>query len=202
MQSFDTLFVHHPRLREIAPEILSSYRCLEATFASGHRLLTCGNGGSAADADHIAGELLKGFILPRRLTPAERTGLPADIADNLQRALPVIPLSGFPSLNTAYCNDCSAAHVFAQLVWALGSPGDTLLAITTSGNSANVCAAAEVARAKGMTIVALTGRDGGKIAHLADHTIIVPEQETYRIQELHLPVFHALCIALEQRFFG
>jgi len=202
MTPLETLLTNHPALVKIQAEITRSLACLEETFAAGNRLLICGNGGSASDADHIAGELLKGFALPRQLTPLERTDLPPEIADTLQRALPVIPLNGFPAFNSAFCNDCSAELVFAQLVWALGSPGDTLLAISTSGDSRNVCAAAQVARAKKMKVVALTGRTGGKLATIADHAIIVPEKDTYRIQEFHLPIYHALCLSLENRFFG
>jgi D-sedoheptulose 7-phosphate isomerase len=202
MTPLETLFRNYPLLTNIGAEITGSLSCIEETFRNGGRLLTCGNGGSASDADHIAGELLKGFALPRPLTSQERAGLPNEIADGLQRALPVIPLTGFAAFNSAFCNDCSPDLVFAQLVWGLGAPGDALLAISTSGNSTNVCAAAQVARTKGMKVIALTGRTGGKLAAMADHAIIVPEKETFRIQEFHLPIYHALCLSLETRFFG
>ncbi len=202
MNHLTTLFRNYPQLESTEAAITASIDCLETTFKSGNKLLICGNGGSAADADHIAGELLKGFALPRPLTAGERAGLPEDLARNLQRALPVIPLGGFVALNTAFANDCSADHIFAQLVWGLGAQGDTLLAISTSGNARNVVAAVHVARAKGMKVLALTGRDGGQLAKLAHHAIIVPEQETFRIQEHHLPIYHAVCLTLEARFFG
>jgi D-sedoheptulose 7-phosphate isomerase len=202
MTPLEVLISNYPLLGQIEGHIAGALDGLEQTFRRGGRLLTCGNGGSASDADHIAGELLKGFALPRPLTTQEREGLPKEIGDGLQRSLPVIPLGGFAAFNSAFCNDCSADLVFAQLVWGLGSPGDALLAISTSGNSTNVCAAAQVARAKRMKVIALTGRTGGKLAELADHAIIVPEKETYRIQEFHLPIYHALCLSLETRFFG
>lgn len=187
-----------PALSSCLAEIEGSFGILSRTFASGHKLLLCGNGGSASDAEHWAGELLKGFVHQRPLSPQAAAGLPSEVAENLQWAFPAIPLTGFPALSTAFANDVNPEFVFAQLVYALGRPGDALVAISTSGNSRNVCHAAAVARHLGLAVVALTGKDGGALRTLADRCIAVPEQETYLVQEYHLPVYHCLCLMLEE----
>ena len=176
--------------------------------SAGGKLLLCGNGGSAADCDHIAGELCKAF-LKKRPIPASRcremAALCPEVApllDRLEDALPAIPLAAMTALLTAYGNDCEAELSFAQAVLSLGKPGDVLLAISTSGNSKNILAAAKVARAIGMQVIALTGKGGGALAALSDITIAVPEGETYRVQELHLPIYHYLCAKIEEHFFG
>lgn len=170
-------------------------------------MLVCGNGGSAADALHIVGELMKAFVCPRKVTAAWQEKLSACphskyITENLQMALPAVSLVSEAGLLTAYANDVAPDMNFAQQVFGQGQAGDVLIAISTSGNSANVLYAAEVARAMGITVVALTGRSGGKLRELADVLINVPEDETFKIQELHLPVYHALCLAVEAEFYG
>jgi D-sedoheptulose 7-phosphate isomerase len=200
----------HPALTECEAELRAALALLGDCFAGGGKLLLCGNGGSAADCEHIAGELMKGFVLPRRLSAdlCERLYASAGeeegsrLAAKLQRGLPCVPLTGMPSLATAVANDLDASLVFAQQVLALGRPGDCLLGISTSGNAANVVAAFHVARALDMRTVALTGRTGGRLAPLADVAVRVPADATPDVQELHLPAYHALCLALEERFFG
>lgn len=193
------------RLPVLAPcreTILAVAIRLRDTYASGGKVLLCGNGGSAADAEHWAGEMLKGFRLPRPLPPTARAQLGEDLADKLQGALPTIPLCGFPSLSTAYANDEDPQYVFAQLTWGLGRAEDALVAISTSGNSENVRLALRVARAKGMATIGLTGHGGGAMAPLCDLCVRVPDTVTHTIQELHLPVYHCLCLMVEEHFFG
>ncbi|MDR0351865.1 MAG: SIS domain-containing protein [Opitutaceae bacterium] len=198
----DDLFSRRPVLEASRAQILQARDALLACYRAGGKLLLCGNGGSAADCDHISGELLKGFMSRRPLLPAEREGLQPELADKLQRGLPAIPLANFPALGTAFTNDVDPLLIYAQLVNALGRPGDVLIGISTSGNAKNVCAAAEVARARQLPVIALTGRTGGVLRRLADICINVPADETYLIQELHLPVYHYLCQAIEANLFG
>lgn len=197
----DNLICRAPALACCVTDIEHAFLTLASAFRSGRKLLLCGNGGSAADAEHWAGELLKGFCSKRPLSDAEKQGLPPELAGRLQGALPVIPLTGFTALSTAFANDVAPELVFAQLIWGLGNPGDVFIGISTSGNAANVCAAAQAARAKGLITLALTGEGGGKLAPLCDHALRVPAAETYRIQEYHLPVYHCLCLMLEDEFF-
>lgn len=165
-------------------------------------LLLCGNCGSAADCEHISGELLKGFLLKRPLTDKEKNRLPAEIADKLQGGIKAIPLTSLTALGTAFANDVDADLVYAQLVSVFGGENDVFLGISTSGNAKNVCAAAKVAKAKGMKTLSLTGIGGGRLGSICDLAIKVPENETYKIQELHLPVYHAVCAEVEEIIFG
>lgn len=200
------------RLMPVLPDVEKVYDILEETYTKGGKLLIAGNGGSCADAEHIVGELMKGFELPRKLDPGLQRKLraadPADpelgnaLAEKLQRPLPAIALTGHNGLSTAYINDCDPTLVYAQQLLGFGKPGDVFLGITTSGNSKNVLAAAMTARALGIRVLGLLGRDGGKMLPLCDAAVVVPETETYKIQELHLPVYHALCLELENHFFG
>ena len=178
-------------------------------YRKGGKLLICGNGGSASDALHIVGELMKSFVLPRKIDEKLKlmlmTGNDEDasyICENLQGALPAIALVSEAALITAYSNDVAPDMMFAQQVLGYGAAGDVLLGISTSGNSKNVILAAKVARALGMQTLSLTGRGGGKLKAVSDVTVAVPEGETYRVQELHLPVYHAICLAIEEEFFG
>ena len=193
---------NHPALETCAEDIELAGELLQQTFEEGGKLLLCGNGGSAADSDHIAGELLKGFDSRRPLTPEWREKLGDSLADNLQTGLPVIPLTGFNALSTAYANDCDGQYTFAQLAFALGQSGDALMGISTSGNSANVLHALETARAMEMSTIGLTGESGGQLAGLVDCCIRVPSSVVWEIQELHLPVYHTLCLMLEDHFFS
>ncbi|MDR3273852.1 MAG: SIS domain-containing protein [Puniceicoccales bacterium] len=199
---FAECFERYPVLERCKVDISKSCDLLENSFKAGKKLLLCGNGGSAADCGHIAGELLKSFKSKRLVVGNFRHSVGDEIADNLQGALPVISLPDMVAINTAYANDCDPRYNFAQLVYGLGFTGDVLLAISTSGNAKNVNLAATVARAKGMSVVGLTGESGGTLASKCNVCIRVPESETFKVQELHLPVYHTLCLVLERRFFG
>ena len=191
-----------PELDGCHASILDAYNALHDCFKSGGKILLCGNGGSAADADHWAGELLKGFGQKRPLSAEDKKDLPAYVGDHLQGALPAIPLTGFAALNSAFCNDVAADLVFAQLTSALGRPGDVLVALSTSGNARNVGFAVETARARGLRTLGLSGESGGRLRELCDICIRVPSSETYRVQEYHLPIYHCLSLMLEDAFFG
>ncbi len=199
-QRFRDLLHRYPALHECSEDILKAFELLKETFLNDRKILLCGNGGSAADSDHWAGELLKGFSHPRPLSLQARKGLPADLADRLQWALPAIPLTGFAALSTAFGNDVDPELVFAQLVFGLGQTGDVLVGLSTSGNSANVCQAAKVARHKKLQVLTLTGAKGGKLKELSDVCIRVPATETPIVQEFHLPIYHCLCLMLEDHF--
>lgn len=192
----------YPQLKVCKEDIEIAFNQLVSTYLGGNKLLICGNGGSAADADHISGELLKGFGHPRPLAKEWTDRLGENLARNLQGALPTIPLTVFNALGTAYNNDCNAKYTFAQLTWGLGMTGDALLAISTSGNSDNVLLAVDVAKAKGLATIGLTGKTGGKLKEKVDICICTPATEVFKIQELHLPIYHTLCFMLEERFFS
>lgn len=190
----------YPALGPVSGEVRSAYEILHGCYRQEGKLLVCGNGGSASDAEHIVGELMKGFYRQRSLSREEKE-IFGELGDNLQGALPAIALTGHPALSTAFMNDVDPKMVFAQQVYGYGRAGDVLMALTTSGNSRNVLNAARVARAKGMKVIGLTGRDGGSLKELCDVCIIVPGQATADIQEYHLPVYHAICAMLEESFF-
>ncbi len=176
---------------------------IEASFLGGGKLLICGNGGSCADAEHIAAELMKGFHLKRpvadQLFP---DGIPDPVLNELQGALPAIPLSGNGPLTTAVINDTHADLIYAQQVIGLGKKGDVLLCISTSGNARDCCLAAIAARQMKVKVISLTGETGGKLAELSDCLLNVPATKTDKVQEMHLPLYHALCAQLEEIFFG
>lgn len=205
----DLLVERYPSLAVCAKEINDAFDILKESYSHGGKLLIAGNGGSASDAEHIVGELMKSFKLARNL-PEEYTQKLKEVnkdygevlANNLQGALPAIALDGHFALTTAYMNDCEPLLCFAQQVNGFGNPGDVLLGISTSGNSKNVLYAATVAKAKGMKVIGLTGQKDSKLSELADVTIQAPNTETYMIQELHLPIYHCLCLMLEDYFFG
>ena len=201
MEIIDELYARYPQLRGCADEIAAAMEALLACYKDGGKVLTCGNGGSAADAEHIVGELMKKFRRPRAIDAAVAAKLPSELSAKIEGALPAVSLVSMSGILTAFANDVVWETSFAQQVYGLGQRGDVLIALSTSGNSANCVNAALVARAKGMKVVALTGADGGKLAELADAAIRVPEMETYKVQELHLPVYHALCAALEAELF-
>lgn len=205
----DMLMLRYPALDVCRASIREAYLLMEACYRRDGKLLIAGNGGSAADAEHIAGELMKRFRTPRPVTPDFAEKLKrvdpirgAALAKNLERGLMAIPLVAHEALTTAYINDVDGLGVFAQQLFGFGRPGDIFLGISTSGNSKNVMSAAVVARAMGIRVIGLTGADGGELAGFADVAVRVPETETYRIQELHLPVYHCWCLMLEDRFFG
>lgn len=202
------LIERYPELSVCAEDIETAFEYMKNSYEVGGKLLVAGNGGSAADSEHIVGELMKGFKKARKLTSAQQGSLKtvneelgSVLAENLQGALPAIALDGHPALTTAYMNDCEPLLCFAQQVNGYGKKEDVFLGISTSGNSKNVLYAATVAKAKGMKVVGLTGQKDSKLKDLADVTIQVPQTETYMIQELHLPVYHCLCLMLEDEFF-
>ena len=195
------LVQRYPALDACSSSVDAAASVIVDCFQQGQKLLLAGNGGSAADADHISGELLKGFAKERKLCAEHVDVLGRQLADHLQGGLPAIPLSQFTALLTAYSNDCDAEYACAQLVWSLGAPGDVLIAISTSGNSSNILQAVRVAKKKGMTVVALTGQTGQLLneVHVA---ISVPSMVTHEIQEFHLPVYHSICLAVEEAMFS
>jgi D-sedoheptulose 7-phosphate isomerase len=199
----NTFFFRHKRLKVCRNEIISFYEAAVSCFKKGGFMYVVGNGGSASDCDHFAGEMLKGFVLPRRLgSEGARDMLDAGSFTNLQNALPVIPLTNFNSFNTAFSNDCNPQYVFAQLVWTLVKSSDILVCISTSGNSKNILEAAKVANCIGAKVVALTNYVGGSLKKLVKGLCInVPELETFKTQELHLPIYHIVSIILESVFF-
>lgn len=203
------LIRRYPALQVCRADIWAAYEILEECYVTDHKLLIAGNGGSAADSEHIAGELMKRFQSPRPVPEsfamkliAMDSRLGAELARNLERGLMAIPLVAHEALTTAYINDVDGLGVFAQQLYGFGRPGDVFLGISTSGNSKNIMSATVVARAVGIKVIGLTGKNGGELAKVADVSIRVPETETYLIQELHLPVYHCLCMMLEDRFFG
>lgn len=203
------LIDRYPKLIVCRDSIVSAYDILESAYQGGRKLLVSGNGGSASDSEHIVGELMKEFKLKRRVFNDQATALKEidselgqTLAEGLQGALPAISLTGHSSLTTAFMNDALPELVFAQQVNGYGKPGDVYLGISTSGNSKNVLYAAVNAKAKGLKVIGLTGAKENKLMKYADVCIRVPETETYKIQELHLPVYHCLCLMLEDRFFG
>lgn len=207
-QRIDFLIDRYPKLHIVRPEIEKAFELLKNCYISGGKTLVGGNGGSAADAEHIVGELMKGFQSRRVLTVDMRQKLcgidnvmGCTLAESLQEALPAIALGNHLSLCSAFANDVDGNQVYAQQVWGYGQREDVLWGISTSGNAVNIKYAVIAAKAKGMKVIGLTGKDGGYLGSAADVAIKVPETETYLIQELHLPVYHSLCLMLEDEFF-
>lgn len=208
-ERLNILIERYPQLVVCKEDIRNAYLLLEDAYQKGRKLLVCGNGGSASDSEHIVGELMKEFKLKRKVYSDHATALREIdpelgqvLADNLQGALPAISLTGHSSLQTAFMNDAVPELVFAQQVNGYGKPGDVFLGISTSGNSKNVLYAAVNARAKGLKVIGLTGVKENKLMKYTDVCICVPEMETFKIQELHLPIYHCLCLMLEEKFFG
>lgn len=190
---------------ELFSKITDAYKLMENTFLNKGKILVCGNGGSAADSEHIVGELMKSFIKERKLendfiNKSEQLGY-EDLKNNLQGALPAISLVSQSGVITAFSNDNNPDYVYAQQVYGYGEENDTLIALTTSGNSKNILNAARCAKAKNMNVVSITNVSGGKIKEISDVNININETETFKVQELTLPIYHALCLELEDRFF-
>lgn len=209
MSNLDLLIMRYPHLECCKGNIIIAFEFIRDCYKNGGKLLVCGNGGSAADAEHIVGELMKGFKKARHLASIEVEKLVEidslmgrTLADNLQGALPAIALDGHPALTTAYMNDCEPIICFAQQVYGYGCKNDVLFAISTSGNSRNVLYAVVAAKAKGMVVIGITGENDSKLSAMSDVCIRVPSTETYQIQELHLPIYHCLCLMLEDYFFN
>ena len=209
MKYINLLVERYPSLDFVKDDIVAAYLLMEEAYENGGKLLVAGNGGSAADAEHIVGELMKGFKLSRKLEAgfaeqlvAENVELGGILAENLHGALPAIALDGHPALSTAYMNDCEPLLCFAQQINGYGKPGDVFLGISTSGNSKNMLFAATTAHAKGMKVIGLTGAKDSRLMDMSDVCIKAPQTETYMIQELHLPIYHCLCLMLEDKFFA
>ena len=198
---YPVLKANEKEIRQLCDAVINCYK-------KGGKLLVCGNGGSCADAEHIVGELMKGFLKKRELSEKKLSQMITDVpelatlgVDKLQQGLPAIALNSGAALTTAFANDCDPDLIYAQQVLGLGKKGDVFLGISTSGNARNVFAAAAVAKSMGITTIALTGKTGGRLKDICDISVVVAEDETYMIQELHLPVYHALCATVEEYFF-
>ena len=205
----DLLMDRYPKLESCKDQIIEAYQVMEECYENGGKLLIAGNGGSAADSEHIAGELMKRFKTPRPVSSEFAEKLKSidpvrgeNLAKNLECGLKAIPLVAHEALTTAYITEVDGHGEFAQQLFGLGRPGDVFLGISTSGNSKNILPATVVARALGIKVVGLTGANGGELAKVADVAVKAPETETYMIQELHLPIYHCWCLMLEDRFFG
>lgn len=199
------LYQRYPMLKVCEQDIAAALSLMKETYQNGGKILVCGNGGSCSDAQHIVGELMKGFLLKRPMTEAQKNAFTEalgkedaeNFASRLQRAVPAIALDGMSALFTAYLNDADADYVYAQAVFGYGKPGDLLIGISTSGNSKNIVLAAKAAKALGVRTFSLTGAGESKLSALCDVTVRVPETETFKVQELHLPVYHYLCAETE-----
>ena len=209
MTPLEILLQNYPQLVDCKADIEKTAHIIIDCQEKGGTLFTCGNGGSCADADHISGELLKGFCRKRPMTDEERVALTAEspevaemLSSKLQHGLRCISLMNFPGAGSAVRNDLGGELDVVQVLYALGRKGDVLLGVSTSGNAKNVRYAVAVARLKGMKVLGMTGEGGGRLAELADVAIRVPSRETYRIQEYHLPIYHALCRMVENHFFA
>ena len=198
----------YPVLKQVEGDIKSLYETVRDSYENGGKLLIAGNGGSCADSEHIVGELMKGFVKKRSVPEEMAQRLKAvdpergaKLAGSLQQGLAAIALTGHTALSTAFLNDVDGEMILAQQLCGYGVPGDVFLGISTSGNSKNVDYAVTVAKAKGLKVIGLTGKDGGRLGQRADVAVIVPEKETFKIQELHLPIYHVLCLMLEEHFY-
>ncbi len=201
------LHVRYPKISEQLPSIEAAFELLCITYRQGGKVLCCGNGGSCADCDHIVGELMKSFLFKRKIDPVMEERLRIfgtetnELIHNLEGALPALSLCGHNALTTAFLNDTNPRMTFAQQLYGIAKKGDCLIALTTSGNSVNCIYAAITAKAMQLPVIVFTGSDGGKISKYADVIIHAPESETFKIQEYHLPIYHALCAMLEKEFF-
>lgn len=202
------LLNRYPQLAKCQDELKKATAAMIDCYKNGGKILLCGNGGSCADCDHIVGELMKGFLKKRPLSTEKKAQmknlsplLDEETLSKLQRGLPAISLPSLTALNSAFCNDVDPELIYAQSVMAMGKTGDVLIAMSTSGNAKNVFAAAKVAKGLGLTVIGLTGKGGGNLSEISDICIRVPETETFKVQELHLPVYHYLCAATEEEFF-
>lgn len=205
----DLLIKRYPALQSVEQQITEAYLIMEECYQKGGKLLIAGNGGSAADSEHIAGELMKRFKTPRPVSQEFADKLKEidpvrgkNLAENLECSLMAIPLVAHEALTTAYINDVDGLGVFAQQLFGFGRPGDVFLGVSTSGNSKNIMSATVVARAMGIKVIGLTGAGGGELEKVADVCVKAPETETYMVQEYHLPIYHCWCLMLEEKFFG
>jgi len=202
MTHLDTLLTRYPALEYLRKSIELAFSIMKTSYLNDGKTLLCGNGGSAADCEHIVGELMKDFCVKRTISAEFAQMLDDEVlAEGLRGALPAISLCSQTALMTALMNDGDPSLVFAQQVYGYGREGDVLIALSTSGNSLNIVRAAKVAKARGMKVIAITGWGGGKLSEIADCTLRLPETETFKVQEYTLPIYHALCLMLEEYFF-
>ena len=205
MKYVNELTERYGALLPIKEDIEAAVRKIIESYKNGGKVLLCGNGGSASDSDHVAGELLKGFLSKRTPCGEELSNLEAELGEDavkLQRGIPAIPLPQLSGVLSAFANDVDPSLVYAQLVYALGKKEDVLIAFSTSGNSANVFKAAKCAKAQGVFVISMTGASGGKLLGCSDICLRAPETETFKIQEYHLPIYHAICAEVEHALFG
>ena len=210
MNLSEELFQRYPALKVCEDDIFAALALMKETYLKGGKILVCGNGGSCSDAQHIVGELMKGFLLKRPMTEEQKAAFANALGEEdaeafaarLQRGIPAIALDGMSALFTAYANDADADYVYAQAVFGYGKPEDLLIGISTSGNSKNIVLAVKAAKALGVRTVSLTGAKESKLSSLSDVTVRVPETETFKVQEMHRPVYHYLCAEVENTFFG
>ena len=209
MKHLELLIERYPALAVCESEIKRAIEAIIACYEKGGKLLLCGNGGSCADCDHIVGELMKGFLKKRPLDESKKAKMREKCAElddatlsKLQSGLGAISLPSITALGSAFNNDVDPELTYAQATLALGKAGDVFIGLSTSGNAKNVAAAARVAKGIGMTVIGMSGEGGGKLAALSDIAIRVPESETFKIQELHLPVYHAICAEVEEYFYS
>ncbi len=196
------LIERFPQLQNCKEDIEKTILAIENMHKNGGKLLLAGNGGSCSDCEHISGELLKGFRLKRKPNAEDTKGLESEIADKLQLGIGAIPLASLTALSSAFNNDVDPNLTFSQLVFGLGKKEDVFMGLSTSGNAKNICNAVKVAKSKGLITIGLTGEKGGELNKLCDIVIKVPETETYKVQELHLPTYHAICAQVEYDIFG
>ena len=205
MKYVNELVERYGALMPLKADIEAAVKKIIESYKKGGKVLLCGNGGSASDSDHVAGELLKGFLMKREPQGEELSALKAELCDDaskLQRGVPAIPLPQLSGVLSAFANDVDPSLVYAQLVYALGRRGDILIAFSTSGNSVNTLKAAKCARALGISVISLTGESGGALRALSDISLRAPEKETFKVQEYHLPIYHAICAEVENILFG
>ena len=201
MNQIEKIINENPALAPCRAAMEQIVSAIVTMHRAGGKLLLCGNGGSASDCEHISGELLKGFLSKRPIGD-ELPMLDGDIRAKLQRGIGAVPLPSLSALSTAFSNDVDPMLTFAQGVYALGQKGDVVLGLSTSGNAKNVIAAMKVAKAMGLKTIAMTGESGGEMKKIADISLCVPETETYKVQQLHLPAYHAICAEAERILFG
>ncbi len=201
MKHIDLLIERYPQLKNCYQQIQSAVEAIIQSYHNGGKVLLCGNGGSASDCEHISGELLKGFLLTRKLSDNEYPTIQGVAREKLQKGIPAIPLTSLSALNSAFSNDVDAEWTYAQSVFALGKKEDVFIGLSTSGNAKNVSYAAQTAKSLGLTTICLTGDKISVLSELSDIAIRVPECETFKVQELHLPVYHAICAQVEEILF-
>ena len=201
MKHLDLLIERYPQLKGLKDDTEKVINALVKTYYDGGKILLCGNGGSASDCEHISGEMLKGFLSKRKIKENEYPKFSADAKAKLQKGIPAVPLTSLSSLISAFSNDVDAEWTYAQLVFALGKKNDMFIGLSTSGNAKNVLHGAETAKAIGLTTVALTGKNDSALSSVCDFTLRVPETETFKVQELHLPLYHAICAQIEEIIF-